>query len=92
MSGKQPLSDELGKCATLAIKDYNSQTESNYQFVQIENVTWQLVGGVRYYITFQAKNAEEECKTFLAAVFITLKVNLKVIEVEGIKMKGSSTW
>jgi len=52
----------------LAIRDYNSQTHSDYQFFDIEMVTWYMVNGIIYEITFQARNADKEYGTFEADV------------------------
>lgn len=79
----------LTECATLAIGDYNSQTKSDYRFVDIEMATWQLVNGTFYNITFQAMNAAtKKCETFEATVFF----NRRVREVQQIRMKGSDDW
>lgn len=78
----------LTECATLAIRDYNSQTKSDYQFVNIEMATSELVNGIFYHITFQARNASEKDETFEATVLIKRGVR----KVDVIKMKGSDTW
>jgi hypothetical protein len=78
----------LTECATLAIGDYNSQTKSDYRFVDIEMATSQLVNGTFYNITFQAMNAMKKCETFEATVFF----NRRVREVQQIRMKGSDDW
>lgn len=76
----------LTKCATLAIGDYNSQTKSDYRFVDIQMATSQLVAGAFYNITFQAMNsATKKCETFEATVFIDKWVR----EVQQVRMKGS---
>jgi len=47
-----------------------------------------IVNGVFHYITFQAKNAENECETFEATVFTKRGMR----EVRGIRMKRSKDW
>jgi hypothetical protein len=79
----------LTKSATLAIQDYNSQTLTDYQFVHIEMVTWQLVNGILYHITFQAMNADKDHATFEATVLNKSGIFRKV---KRFRMKGSSTW
>jgi len=80
----------LTKSATLAIQDYNSQTLTDYQFLHIEMVTWQLVNGILYHITFQAMNAaDKEHATFEATVLNKSGIFRKV---KRFRMKGSSTW
>jgi hypothetical protein len=78
----------LAKCAMLAIGDYNSQTKSDYRFVDIEMATWQLVAGTLYHITFQSRNAEKKYQTFEATVLIDMCMR----EVQRIRIKGSDTW
>jgi len=78
----------LTKFATLAIRDYNSQNQTDYQFVDIEMVTWYMVNGIIYQITFQARNADKEYGTFETDVL--KKQNFR--KVKRIGMKGSSTW
>jgi hypothetical protein len=72
----------------LALADYNKQNLTDYQFVNIEMATWHSVGGTRYYITFAAKNAENEYTSFQATVFYQRYKR----QVQQIRMKGSSTW
>ncbi|WJX80599.1 hypothetical protein P8452_63577 [Trifolium repens] len=80
--------DRLIKGAILALADYNKQNRTDYQFVNIEMATWHSVGGTRYYITFAAKNAENEYTSFQATVFYQRYKR----QVQHIRMKGSSTW
>ncbi|KAL6541818.1 hypothetical protein OROGR_011304 [Orobanche gracilis] len=44
--------DKLKMCATLAVEDYNEQEGTDYQFVTIEDVDWQMVNGTKYHITY----------------------------------------
>ncbi|KAK2352091.1 hypothetical protein QL285_096798 [Trifolium repens] len=84
--------DRLIKGAILALADYNKQNLTDYQFVNIEMATWQSVGGTRYYITFAAKNAENqnqnEYTSFQAIVFYQRYKR----QVQQIRMKGTTTW
>jgi len=85
----------ITKCATLAIRDYNSQTHNNYQLVVIDEFIWQMVCGIRYTITFQAMNADKEYATFEAYVYSKRALKPVVIDfrkVINIMIKGASTW
>jgi len=78
----------ITKSATLAIRDYNLQTRTDYQLLDIEMVNWQGANGFLYHMTFQAMNADKEYATFEATVLRKLEFR----KVKRIKMKGTSTW
>ncbi|XP_006353992.1 multicystatin-like [Solanum tuberosum] len=59
----KPLCTELSH---MAIHKFNKENALNYEFVEIVNMTAQLGGGVWYYITFNAKDADAAIKTFQA--------------------------
>jgi len=78
----------LTQSATLAIADYNSASKKNYRFVNIEMAVRELVNGVIYHITFQARNAEKKCETFEATVLNKRGMRM----VAKTRMKGSDFW
>ncbi|KEH38852.1 cystatin domain protein [Medicago truncatula] len=84
--------DRITKCATLAIRDYNSQTQNDYQLVVVDTFTSQFVNGFLYCITFQASNADKEYATFEAIVFGYGKREFDLRKVIRIRIKGTSTW
>lgn len=84
--------DRITKCATLAIRDYNSQTQNHYQLVVVDTFTSRYVNGFLYGITFQASNADVEYATFEARVFGFGKRELDLKKVIIIRMEGTSTW
>ncbi|KAK2359256.1 hypothetical protein QL285_084645 [Trifolium repens] len=84
--------DRLIKGAILALADYNKQKLTDYQFVNIEMATWQSVGGTRYYITFAAKNAENENENEYTSFQAIVIYERDKRHVNHIRMKGSSTW
>ncbi|XP_003597168.3 uncharacterized protein [Medicago truncatula] len=92
---KDPIEkDRITKCATLAIQDYNSQTQNHYQLVVIDEFISQMVNGFLYIITFQAMNADKEYATFEAYVYSKrdLRLVIDFIKVIQIGIKGTSTW
>ncbi|WJX96580.1 hypothetical protein P8452_77765 [Trifolium repens] len=86
---KRRRHEDLKKCATLAIAEYNSKAHTNYGFVDIKNVKWKLTGGLKWYITFRARRTPKDCHTFEAIVHTT-KVHRQI---GGIRIKRpGSTW
>ncbi|CAJ2661277.1 unnamed protein product [Trifolium pratense] len=81
-------SDRLKKCSALAIANYNMLKGTNYQVVNVEMATYDLVAGIVYHITFKARNAENECSSFQATVFHDKYMR----EVMYIRKKGSRNW
>ncbi|KAG9148628.1 hypothetical protein Leryth_017385 [Lithospermum erythrorhizon] len=57
----------LQLCARLATREYNNLENTAYQFVDIEKAGYKVVGGILYYIIFQAK--AEQSETFETIVF-----------------------
>jgi cystatin-related protein len=84
--------DRLIKGAILALRDYNKQNLTNYQFVNIEMATWQSAGGTLYYITFAAKNAENENQNEFTSFQAIVSYQRDKRQVQHIRIKGSSTW
>lgn len=90
---KDPIEkDRITKCATLAIRDYNSQTQNNYHLVVVDLFTSQFVNGFLYVITFQAMNCDKEYATFEAQGFGYGNREFEFRKVIRIRMKGTSTW
>ncbi|KAG9145151.1 hypothetical protein Leryth_008937 [Lithospermum erythrorhizon] len=80
--------ENLKKCAALAIGEYNSNENTNYRFVDIEKVHWQLISGVRYYIIFRARMGGEVVDTFQSIVR-TNRVERKRLKLSRSKKRGS---
>lgn len=60
---------EIIELSRLAIDKYNSQNAQNYVFVKIVTVNASTAAGIWYYITFDAKDANNAAKTFQARVW-----------------------
>jgi hypothetical protein len=93
---KDPIKkDRLTKCATLAIRDYNSQTQNDYQLVVNDEFISQMVNVFLYRITFQAMNADKEYASFEAHVYGFGKRDYDYLDLRKIfriRMQGTSTW
>ncbi|KAK2412280.1 hypothetical protein QL285_047489 [Trifolium repens] len=86
---KRKRHEDLKKCATLAIGDYNSKAHTKYGFVDINKVKWKLTGGLKWYITFRARRTPKDFDTFEAIVHTTKFRR----EVGGIRIKRrGSPW
>ncbi|XP_038706142.1 UPF0725 protein At4g29550-like isoform X2 [Tripterygium wilfordii] len=56
--------------AELAIKQFNEKENTNFVFVRLLILTSMVVRGVDLYITFEAKDADGQIKTFQALVLL----------------------
>jgi cystatin-related protein len=84
--------DRLIKGAILALRDYNKQNLTNYQFLNIQMATFQLAAATLYYITFAAKNAENENQNEFTSFQAIVYYQRDKRQVQQIRIKGSSTW
>ncbi|KAI8528104.1 hypothetical protein RHMOL_Rhmol12G0125400 [Rhododendron molle] len=62
--------EEVNKCSSKAIEDFNDKHNTDYQFVRVVKVGSQLVSGYNHYITFEAKAKAAAPMYFQALVML----------------------